>query len=150
MGRIPPSQACPKDPRKSNPFNWVKTGISVNAAVPTESFLSLRQNGQNTEHSPHSSLRQKVRCSGRFYYGHCWCPVSDTTDSCRGDCRSYEETAASVFRAAESSTLQTVQYVPPNRRHSQTWPHGVTYKKTVSHLAVASFSYYPLSRMVQK
>ena len=54
------------------------------------------------EQSPHSSLRQKVRCSGRCCHAQCCCPVSDDMDSCR----SYEESAPSVFRAAESSTVQ--------------------------------------------
>jgi hypothetical protein len=41
MGRIPSSWACQKEPRSSNSFMRVKTGIAVNAAVLTEAFLPL-------------------------------------------------------------------------------------------------------------
>lgn len=53
--------------------------------------------------------------------------ASDAADSRRGDCRSYEETAASVFRTAESSTLQTESVSP-------TESMSLAYKATRCHI----------------
>jgi hypothetical protein len=71
MGRIPSSWACQKEPRSSNSFKRVKTGVAVNAAVPTEAFLplfaavSFRLNRENERIGQAQGSRPTAVCGRR-------------------------------------------------------------------------------------
>ena len=158
MGRIPPSQSCQKEPRSSNPFSRVKTGIVVSATVPTDPFLplrfaavNLRLNMGNDRMARAQSSRLTAVCGSSDVLAGVtmhsaavlcltpWTPVEATKN-------------LPPLSSEQQKLLQCKRslYAIPNRRQSYTRPHGVTYKKTVSRLAVATFFYCPLSRIVQQ
>lgn len=160
MGRIPSSWTCQKEPRSSSSFKRVKASIAVNAAVPTETFLPLfaavnfRLNMDNYRMGQAQSSRPTSVCGRRSnvlagvtkYNAAILCLTPWTPAGA-----SANTTKNLLSPSSEQQNLlhcKRSQYDPPNRRYSYTRPHRVTHKNTVSRLAVATFSYCPLSRSV--